>query len=195
MKYTLQPTSRVRTLAEGLSLRDAWLQVCLPLLNFEPREMLGGAHIPRGPRDKIEAQAAALRRACSTPALTIPPLCTSDLECGPGRAVLGCTEFPDLMALGANDSEELAFEVGKATALEARAAGINWSFSPCVDLAAIADNPVTSTRSAGRNVEQVIRVARGYLRGLQEHGVAATLKHFPRSEERRVGKEWRYRWS
>ena len=108
----------------------------------------GGLGIPRGPRDKIEAQAAALRRACVSPSpaaaasagaarvgppLVIPPLCTSDLECGPGRAVLGCTEFPDLMALGANDSEDLAFEVGKATALEARAAGINWSFSPCVD--------------------------------------------------------------
>lgn len=179
MKYTLQLTSQARTLAERLSLREAWLQVSVPLLNFEPREMLGGAHIPRGPRDKVEGQAAALRRACASPPLAIPPLCTSDLECGAGRAVLGCTEFPDLMALGANDSEELAFEVGKATALEARAAGINWSFSPCVDLAAIADNPVVSTRSAGRNVEQVIRVARGYMRGLQEHGVAATLKHFP----------------
>ncbi|MEY2933709.1 MAG: hypothetical protein RL033_4458 [Pseudomonadota bacterium] len=174
MKYTLQLTSQARTLAERLSLREAWLQVCCPLLNFEPRETLGGAHIPRGPREKIEAQVAALRQASS-----IPPLCTADLECGPGRVVLGGTEFPDLMALGANDSEELAYEVGKATALEARAAGLNWSFSPCVDVAAVADNPVVSTRSAGRSVEQVIRVARGYLRGLQEHGVAATLKHFP----------------
>ena len=179
MKYTLQPSSRSRTLAERLSLREAMHQVCCPLLDFEPTEMLGGAHIPRGTREKVASQSAALRAACQSNRLQIPPLCTADLECGPGRAVLGLTEFPDLMGLGANDSEELAYEVGKVTALEGRSVGLNWTFSPCVDLAEVGDSPVVSTRSAGRRVEQVIRVARGYLRGLQEHGVAATLKHFP----------------
>src|SRR6185295_2442631 len=179
MKYTLQPSPRARALAERLSLRDAMHQVCCPLLNFEPSEMLGGAHISRGTRDKVASQTQALRAACQAHPLQIPPLCTADLECGAGRAVLGATEFPDLMGLGANDSEELAYDVGKATALEGRSVGLNWTFSPCVDLAELGDSPVVSTRSAGRRLEQVIRVARGYLRGLQEHGVAATLKHFP----------------
>jgi beta-N-acetylhexosaminidase len=186
MKYTLQPSPQARALAERLSLRQAAHQVCCPLLNFEPSEpvllgaALGGAHISRGTREKkIAGQTQALRAACDVPPLYIPPLCTADLECGPGRAVLGASEFPDFMGLGANDSEELAYEVGKATALEGRSVGLNWTFSPCVDLAAVADNPVVSTRSAGRHVEQVIRVARGYVRGLQDHGVVATLKHFP----------------
>ena len=179
MKYTLQPSPQARALAERLSLRQAAHQVCCPLFNFEPGEPFGGAHIGRGTPDKIAGQTQALRVACDLPPLHIPPLCTADLECGPGRVVLGGSEFPDFMGLGANDSEELAYEVGKATALEGRSVGLNWTFSPCVDLAEIADNPVVSTRSAGRQVEQVIRVARGYLRGLQEHGVVATLKHFP----------------
>ena len=174
MKYTLVPSARARSLAERMSIREAYRQVCCPLLSFEPSESLGGAHLPRGTREKIAGQAQALRSVCP-----IPPLCTADLESGPGSAVLGATAFPDLMGLGANDSEELAYEVGKATALEGRSVGLNWTFSPCVDLAAVADSPVVSTRSAGQSVEQVVRVARGYLRGLQDHGMVATLKHFP----------------
>jgi beta-N-acetylhexosaminidase len=185
MKYTLHPSPQARALAERLSLRQAAHQVCCPLLNFEPSEplllgaSLGGAHISRGSGEKIAGQTQALRAACEVPPFFIPPLCTADLECGAGRAVLGTSEFPDFMGLGANDSEELAYEVGKATALEGRSVGLNWTFSPCVDLAELADSPVVSTRSAGRDVEQVIRVARGYVRGLQDHGVVATLKHFP----------------
>jgi beta-N-acetylhexosaminidase len=83
------------------------------------------------------------------------------------------------MGLGANDSEELAYEVGKATALEGRAAGLDWTFSPCVDVALLADSPVVSTRSAARDGGRVIRVCRGYLRGLQDYGMVATIKHFP----------------
>lgn len=174
MKYTLKPSARARELVSRMSVRQAYNQVCVPLLTFEPTEELGGAHIPRGTREVVSARIEKLRSVCS-----IPPLCTADLECGAGRAVVGLTEFPDLMGLGANDSEALAYEVGKATALEGRSVGLDWSFSPCVDIAEVADSPVVSTRSAGRSAELVVTAARGYLRGLQDHGIVATLKHFP----------------
>jgi beta-N-acetylhexosaminidase len=174
MKYILTPSARAREIANRMSVREAYNQVCCPLLTFQPSETLGGAHIPRGTRDEVTTRIDELRSVCN-----VPPLCTADLECGPGRAVVGLTEFPDLMGLGANDSEELAYEVGKATAIEGRAVGLDWSFSPCVDVAELADSPVVSTRSAGRSVEPVIRAARGYLRGLQDHGIVSTLKHFP----------------
>jgi beta-N-acetylhexosaminidase len=174
MKYTLGVSPRAEAWAKRLSVRDAINQVCCPLLNFEPSETLGAAHISRGTREKVTEQIRKLRVTSE-----IPPLCTADLECGAGRAVVGLTEFPDLMGLGANDSEELAYAVGKATALEGRSVGLNWTFSPCVDVAEVPDSPAVSTRSAGRTVERVIRTARGYLRGLQEHGMVATLKHFP----------------
>lgn len=174
MKYELSPSPRARKLAGQLSTRDAIHQVCCPLFNFEPSTTLGGGHIARASVEHVRARVEALRSVCD-----VPPLCTADLECGAGRAVLGLTVFPDLMALGANDSEELAYEVGKATALEGRSAGLNWTFSPCVDVAELPDSPAVSTRSAGRSVERVIATARGYLRGLQDHGMVATLKHFP----------------
>lgn len=174
MKYTLDPSPRALGVANGLSLRDALNQVLCPLLAFTPTEPYGAAHIPSGTLEEVEKKVAEFRAVCE-----IPPLCTADLECGAAGAIRGATPFPDLMALGANDSEKLAYEVGKATALEGRAAGINWTFSPCVDLAIHPDSPVVSTRSAGRQVERVVRTAKGYFRGLQDHGLLATLKHFP----------------
>jgi len=174
VKYRLTPSPRALEAARQLSLRDALAQLCCPLYFAEAGATLGGAHIPRGPLEQVRARTAALRAVCR-----VPPLCTADLECGVGRGVPGLTVFPDLMGLGANDSEELAYAVGKVTALEGRCVGINVSLSPCVDVAALPDSPVVSTRSAGRDLERVIRTARGYLRGLQAHGVSATLKHFP----------------
>jgi beta-N-acetylhexosaminidase len=174
MKYRLTPSARARELARQLSAREALNQVCCPLFNFDASTTLGGGHIPQAPAEQILARVEALRSVCS-----VPPLCTADLECGAGRAVRGLTIFPDLMALGANDSEQLAYDVGTATALEGRSVGLSWTFSPCVDVAELADSPAVSTRSAGRSVETVIKTARGYLRGLQDHGMVATLKHFP----------------
>jgi beta-N-acetylhexosaminidase len=160
-------------MANRMSFRQALAQVCCPLLNFEPSETYGAAHLAGGPRDAVIARVQRLNAACD-----IPPLCTADLECGAGN-MLGQTAFPDLMALGANDSEELAYEVGKVSALEGRSLGLHWTFSPCVDVAALPDSPVVSTRSAGRSLERVVKTCRGYLLGLQDHGLLATLKHFP----------------
>jgi beta-N-acetylhexosaminidase len=173
MKYRLVPSARVRAMANQMTFRQALAQVCCPLLNFEPSETYGGAHLGGGPRDAVAARIEQLKAVSD-----VPPLCTADLECGAG-SVRGLTAFPDLMALGANDSEELAYDVGKATALEGRSVGLDWTFSPCVDIAAVHDSPVVSTRSAGQTLERVVKIGRGYLRGLQDHGLLATLKHFP----------------
>jgi beta-N-acetylhexosaminidase len=160
-------------MADRMTFRQALAQVCCPLLNFDASETYGGAHLGGGPRDVVAARIERLNAASD-----VPPLCTADLECGPGN-MLGLTAFPDLMALGANDSEPLAYEVGRVTALEGRSLGLHWTFSPCVDIAALPDSPVVSTRSAGRSVERVVKTCRGYMSGLEDHGMLATLKHFP----------------
>ena len=106
VKYRLTPSTRAVEAARRLSLRDALAQVCCPLYFAEADATLGGAHIPRGPFEQVRARTAALRSVCQ-----VPPLCTADLECGVGRGVPGLTVFPDLMGLGANDSEDLAYAV------------------------------------------------------------------------------------
>ncbi|MBN1982208.1 MAG: hypothetical protein JW795_11795 [Chitinivibrionales bacterium] len=109
----------------------------------------------------------------------VPIIISSDLENGAGVMVKDATVFPSLMALGAADSEELAYEMGKAAAVEGCACGIHWSFGPVVDINVNPHNPITSTRSLGDNVPRIRRLSRALIRGMQEHGLCATAKHFP----------------
>ncbi len=109
----------------------------------------------------------------------IPLLIASDLERGAGNQVTGATLFPPLMALGAADSEELAFEMGRITAIEGRALGIHMTYAPVVDVNVNPDNPIINTRSVGEDPEQVARIARAFIRGCQGSGMMATAKHFP----------------
>jgi len=109
----------------------------------------------------------------------VPLLVAGDLENGAGATVRGLTAFPRPMTLGAADDEELAYQYGRFTALEGRAAGFTWTFAPVVDLSRNWLNPVVSTRSFGSDPGRVARLARAVIRGMQEHGLAACAKHFP----------------
>ncbi len=46
--------------------------------------------------------------------------------------VLGAVIFPHNIGLGCTRNPELVQEIGRVTALEVRATGINWTFAPCV---------------------------------------------------------------
>ena len=46
--------------------------------------------------------------------------------------VIGATVFPHNVALGATRDAKLIEQIGRLTALEVRATGINWAFAPCV---------------------------------------------------------------
>jgi beta-N-acetylhexosaminidase len=109
----------------------------------------------------------------------LPLLVTADFEGGAGLRYLGATRLPRAMAMGATGSEELAFEAGRVTAIEARAIGINVNFYPVVDVNNNARNPIINIRSFGGHPDLVSRLARAYIRGSQNAGVLATAKHFP----------------
>ncbi|HOP61686.1 MAG TPA: glycoside hydrolase family 3 N-terminal domain-containing protein, partial [Candidatus Saccharicenans sp.] len=109
----------------------------------------------------------------------IPLLIASDLERGTGNQVTGATLFPPLMALGAAGSEELAYEMGRITALEGRALGIHMTYAPVVDVNINPDNPIINTRSVGEDPELVARLTGAFIRGCQSNGMIATAKHFP----------------
>jgi beta-N-acetylhexosaminidase len=83
------------------------------------------------------------------------------------------------MGLGRHGDERLAYELGRVTAIEARAAGVHVVFAPVVDVNNNPGNPIINTRSYGADPALVARMAAAHVRGLQEHGVVATLKHFP----------------
>ena len=121
----------------------------------------------------------------------IPLLVAADLETGagfrmrgavqmPGTIELGgATDFPSLMAVGATADPQLAYEMGRITAREARGVGIHIPFAPVLDVNNNPDNPIINVRSFGENPEDVAELGAAFVRGVQEHGAIATGKHFP----------------
>ena len=102
-----------------------------------------------------------------------------DMEYGAGKALKGATRFPSMRAAAEAQDETLAYNMGVIAAREAIAAGYTWTFGPCVDILANHRNPIVSIRTSGEDAETVIRYGGAYMRGLQDTGLIATLKHFP----------------
>lgn len=115
-----------------------------------------------------------------------PVLLTSDFENGCGSMLKGLTPLPYLMSLGAANSEQIAYDYGKATALEARSVGANWTFSPVSDLNLNFRNPLVNVRALGDDPEMAVRLLTQVVRGMQDNGLAACAKHFPGD-----GLDWR----
>lgn len=106
-------------------------------------------------------------------------LIVSDMEYGAGCALNGAVHFPSLRALVEAGDPEAAYKMGEYAAKEVRRAGYHWTFGPCVDITGYRDCPIVSLRSAGATADEVITYAGAYMRGLQDNGLIATLKHFP----------------
>lgn len=109
----------------------------------------------------------------------VPLLMASDFERGAANRVTAATLFPPFMALGATGSEDLAYAMGRSTALEGRAMGIHQTYAPVVDVNVNPDNPIINTRSIGEDPALVARLADAFIRGVQDNGMIATAKHFP----------------
>ncbi|HSH46951.1 MAG TPA: glycoside hydrolase family 3 N-terminal domain-containing protein [Longimicrobiales bacterium] len=110
---------------------------------------------------------------------TIPLLVTADLEWGPGTRLRGGTVLPINMALAAAGSPEYAYEAGRITALEARAAGIHMAFAPVADVNVNPENPVINTRSYGSDPGAVADRVVAFIRGARSAGLQTVAKHFP----------------
>lgn len=116
----------------------------------------------------------------------IPLLVTSDFENGCGSMLKGLTVLPYMMSLGAANDEQLAYDYGKATALEARSVGANWTFSPVSDLNTNPRNPLVNVRGLTDDPDLACRLLPQIVRGMQDNGLAACAKHFPGD-----GVDWR----
>ena len=110
---------------------------------------------------------------------SLPLLTTSDFEWGVAMRVAGATKFPRAMAFGAAGDPQLAYEAGKVVGLESRALGVHVDFGPVADVNNNPRNPVINIRSFGEDPARVGGMVNGWVRGLQDAGMLATLKHFP----------------
>ncbi|MDE2504805.1 MAG: hypothetical protein KGL18_17715, partial [Burkholderiales bacterium] len=108
----------------------------------------------------------------------LPLLVSADLEGGAISA--GCfTPMLNQLGAAAMASDRLYEEMVEAMALEARALGFNWSFTPVVDINAEFRSSIVGTRSFGSDRLRIARMALIHVRTLQRLGVAATAKHWP----------------
>ena len=102
------------------------------------------------------------------------------------------TAFPAGITVGATWSKELMYKRGKVHGKEARLKGINVLLGPCV-------GPLGRMPAGGRNWEgfgtdpvlQGIAAAET-IRGIQEEGVMATIKHFIGNEQEHFRQSWEW---
>ena len=147
---------------------------------------LGGIIVSVGGPMDIATKVNALQRAAK-----LPLLVGADLETGaafrarggwflPNAIELGgATSFPYQMGIGATRDPKLAYEMGRVTAEEGRAMGIHMAFAPVLDVNNNPKNPVISARSFGEDARLVSEMGTALVKGIQEHGMLATGKHFP----------------
>ncbi len=91
--------------------------------------------------------------------------------------VLGATIFPHNIGLGAAGDPGLIERIGRVTAREVRAAGVDWTFAPTL---AVGRDPCwgRTYESYSEDPTLVARYAGRIVRGLQEAGVVACAKHW-----------------
>ena len=121
--------------------------------------------------------ASLLNRLQSVSAL--PLLASADFEWGAGMRIAGATKFPRAMAFGAAGDPQFAYEAGRITGVESRGMGVHIDFGPVADVNNNARNPVINIRSFGEDPARAGAMVAGWVKGVQDAGMLATLKHFP----------------
>lgn len=92
---------------------------------------------------------------------------------------MGTKKQPSMLEIGDSGDGKIAYKVGEELATDLKTFGFNVDFAPVADVLVSSDNVETQTRSFGYDEEIVSIMVSNVVRGLQENGVSATLKHFP----------------
>jgi beta-N-acetylhexosaminidase len=109
----------------------------------------------------------------------IPMLISANLEKGGTGIAEEGTFMGSQMQVAATDEDEMAYKLGTVCGTEGSAVGANWAFAPIIDIDYNFRNPITNTRTLGSDPDRVRRMGVQYVKGVQEQGVAASIKHFP----------------
>ncbi|EMR01276.1 glycoside hydrolase family 3 N-terminal domain-containing protein [Cesiribacter andamanensis] len=109
----------------------------------------------------------------------VPLFVAMDAEWGLGMRLDSIPNYPRQMTLGAVDDNQLIYTMGADIARQLRLLGVHINFAPVVDVNSNPQNPVIGNRAFGEYKFDVARKGIAYMRGLQDHGVLASAKHFP----------------
>jgi beta-glucosidase-like glycosyl hydrolase/CubicO group peptidase (beta-lactamase class C family) len=149
---------------------DTWLE----LERYTTKRKIGGFVFSIGDVYEYAIQLNRLQKLAD-----VPLLIAGDFEYGAAMRVRHATTFPRAMAIGATRNARYAYEVGRLTALEGRALGVHQNYAPTIDVNNNPRNPVINTRSFGDDVKLVSEMGVAFVKGTQEGGMIATIKHFP----------------
>lgn len=80
------------------------------------------------------------------------------------------------ISLGAGVTDEMAYNLGKAIGMGYNAKGVDWILGPSIDMCKSSLFPLLAISD---DEKYIARVYRQVVRGMQEQGICATVKHFP----------------
>ena len=109
----------------------------------------------------------------------VPLLVASNCEAGGNGGVGGGTGVSCGAASAASGDPNVAYLAAKVGGTEAMAIGSNWNFAPIVDLLQNWRNTIVQTRSFCNDPDRTVELAKAFIKGTEECGMATTIKHFP----------------
>ena len=135
---------------------------------------LGGLFFRPGVAEEVQQTYEYMQRTSKVPLLT-----AANLEDGGNGSSIEGTAFGNQMAVAATNQTSDAYTLGKIASSEGKAVGVNFGFSPVVDLDLNFRNPITNVRTYGSDVERVIKNAKEYIQAFHDNGIMTSIKHFP----------------
>ncbi|MDX1543154.1 MAG: glycoside hydrolase family 3 N-terminal domain-containing protein [Christiangramia sp.] len=112
-------------------------------------------------------------------AAEVPLIGAIDAEWGLGMRLENTISYPFQMALGAIQDDDLIYRMGEEVGRQVKRAGLHINLAPVVDVNNNPDNPVINYRSFGEDKHNVTSKGIAYMKGMQDHKVLTTAKHFP----------------
>lgn len=131
-----------------------------------------------GSRSALAATMRSLQAIPRPPGLRSRLLVMIDQEGGQVKRLSGAP-LRSPAALGRLNSPAVARAEGRATAANLRGVGVNVDLAPVMDVGRPGSFQQRSQRSYSSDPARVARIGAAFVAGLEQGGVAATLKHFP----------------
>ncbi|MBQ3270557.1 MAG: glycoside hydrolase family 3 protein [Clostridia bacterium] len=182
-KYERYATMTPEAIVAELTLAQKAAQMVQPILyraSVMPMQANGYGSI-YGDEGALDAaswrrQVDMYQKAAISSEAGIPYVMAQDDVHGVGYCI-GAVYFPHNIGQGAANDEDLAYQVGRITADEARQCHMLWNLYPCV---AQSNDPRwgRNYECYGSDLETIARLSAAYTRGLMDGGVIACAKHY-----------------
>ena len=92
---------------------------------------------------------------------------------------MGTKKQPAMRTIGDSKNPDKAYAVGTELANDLKTFGFNVDFAPVADVIVNDKNTEIGDRSFGKDPAMVSEMVKSAVKGLENNGVSATLKHFP----------------